>query len=281
MTRTRLAERGVLRRTNTRRDPDTTLSVEHRVVHVGLAVPDRLRPPIRRRDGHLLLRHWAGARVTECDWDTTRRMSLRIEHRHVVGACLEHGVERTIRIHSWIAAIGRDEIVQINFRICPVPHGDDDVALDSLRPRRSGRNFTRLYPVSPVCEHLERGPDSHPMGHPDHPAPSLANRQPVLPRFFGRRESPEVGMQLARSLAPHLVAAHARVLEKPHVIRLALERGIDPIPLRTSARKLTLGRNLDHREPVARRVILRRGARIRSLGRFQVQCFARLCFLPR
>src|SRR5687767_13227596 len=96
MARPRLAERGVVIRTHPGRDPDAPLLVEHRIVRVRLAGPDRLVAPVRRwssdRPGP------GGVRVTDSYRDLARRMSLRIEHRHVVGARLEHRVERSVRV---------------------------------------------------------------------------------------------------------------------------------------------------------------------------------------
>src|SRR5829696_8110125 len=78
-------------------------------------------------------------------------------------------------------------------------------------------------------------------------------------------------MQLARSFAPELMAAPAGILEEPCVILLSLERGVDPVALRSSARKLTLRWDLDHREPVSSRIVLRCGAGIRCRRRSQIQ----------
>ena len=107
---------------------------------------------------------------------------------------------------------------------------------------------------------------------PDHRPSCLAGLQPLLPRLHGGLEGAERGVQLARPLAPHLVAAQAGVvLQQPDVLRLALEDRVDPVPLRAGAGELALGRDLDQRVPVPGRVVLRRGARIRRGGRLQVQ----------
>ena len=198
-------------------------------------------------------------------------MRRRVEHGHVVGARLEHRVHRPVRVDRGIAAIGRDEVVQVRLRVRPVPHGDDDVPLDALRARRRGRNRARRDPVGPVREHLQRARPHH-VRRAEHAAAGLTRRQPPLPCLRRRRERAERGMQLARPFAAHLVATEARaVLHEPEVVLLALEGRVDAVPVRARAGKLARGRYFDQREPVTGRVVLGRGARIRRGRRLQAQ----------
>ena len=69
---------------------------------------------------------------------------IGIEDGHVVRTQLERTVEQTFRVHRRIAAIGRDNVVQVRLGIGPVPPGDDDVALEALRPRRGRRQLAGL-----------------------------------------------------------------------------------------------------------------------------------------
>ena len=141
MARSLLAEIGVLRRTHGGRDPDAALLVEHRVVDVVLAGPDHFLAPVRRRRGHLRRRR-RRVRIANRQLDLSRLVAVGIEHRQVVGAQFERAVDRPVRVERGIAAIGRDDIVEVGLRIGPVPHRDDDVALEALRARRRRRHLS-------------------------------------------------------------------------------------------------------------------------------------------
>src|SRR5689334_14834654 len=56
MVRALFAERRVVRWTNARRNPDTPLLIEHRVVNAGLTFPNPLRSPIWRGSQHQSVR---------------------------------------------------------------------------------------------------------------------------------------------------------------------------------------------------------------------------------
>ena len=97
-------------------------------------------------------------RIAHRQRNAAGRVLHRIEHRHVVGAQLERAVNRPVRIEPRVAAIGRHRIVQVRFRIGPVPLRDHDVALDAARARRRRRHFACRNAIGPVGEHLERAP---------------------------------------------------------------------------------------------------------------------------
>ena len=187
MARPRLAEVRIVRRTNPRGDPDAPRLVEHRVVHVRPAGPDRLGAPVRRWTRNLRRRRGRRARVADRHRNSGDGMRLRVEHGQVIGARLEHTVERTVGVDGGIAAVGRDQVVQVGLRVGPVPHGDDDVPLDALRPGRRGRNLARRDPVGPVGEHPQRA-RAHLLHRTRHGPSGLARLQPLFPRLHGRFE---------------------------------------------------------------------------------------------
>ena len=77
----------------------------------------------------------------------------RIEHRHdSPRSTRARRRAGPFGIHRRIAAIGRDDVVQIGLGIGPVPHRDDDVALDALRTRRRRRKLAGRDAIRPVGE---------------------------------------------------------------------------------------------------------------------------------
>ncbi len=60
----------------------------------------------------------------------------RIEHRNGVRAQFRRAVEQAVGVDGGLALVGRDEVVQVVFRIEPIAHRDDEAALDPDRPRR-------------------------------------------------------------------------------------------------------------------------------------------------
>ena len=258
-----LQKAGIVGRPHRRRDPHAALLVEHRVVDVVLAGPDRLVAPVRRGRGHLR-RCRRRVRIAHVS-GTFPAVAVRIEHRHVVGAQLERAVERPVGVHRRIAAIGRDHVVQVRLRIGPVPHRDDDVALDALRPRRRRRKLAGLDAVGPVGEHRESargrsgsstgscssppGPTASRRSHAcavDEKVPSAAgiSRVALLPSWWHARQVP---FFICRS--------HSAWLRMP---------GAMPLPDGPVPGNSLLAGALHQREPVAGRVVLGRGARVRA-----------------
>ena len=101
---------------------------------VVLARPDRLARPSTATARHL--RAWSAACSGSRTVSGTRLivLSVRIEHRQVVRAQLERSVEQSVRVQRRIAAIGRDDVVQIRLRIGPVP-----LVITTLRSMPCGR----------------------------------------------------------------------------------------------------------------------------------------------
>src|SRR5580704_10071744 len=84
--RTFFAERWILARADSGGNPDSPLRIEHRVVHVGLAVPDRFVSPIGGRFHRLVV--CARWRLRIANWHTNlaRYGAHRVEDRQIVNA---------------------------------------------------------------------------------------------------------------------------------------------------------------------------------------------------
>ena len=107
----------------------------------GMSGPERFRH-VRILHRHLEERHL---------------VRLRIEDRHVVGRVFGRAVERPVGIDGRIAPVRGDQVVQVMLVGAPLPGGDDDVALDALRPRRLAlRQLALGDAIGPVAEILER-----------------------------------------------------------------------------------------------------------------------------
>ena len=106
------AERGRFIATDTRRDPHPAAAIHHRVVDVRLAVPDRLRPPVRRRFEAAGRRRDVRLRIARRNRNPAGRMRHRVEHRQVVVALLERPVERPVGVDGRVALVGGDLIVR-------------------------------------------------------------------------------------------------------------------------------------------------------------------------
>src|SRR5688500_15275704 len=62
-------------------------------------------------------------------------------------------VERTVGIDGRITPVRRDQVMQIMFFRQPIPRGNHDVTLDSLRPWRLGmRQLAFSYAVRPISK---------------------------------------------------------------------------------------------------------------------------------
>ena len=139
-------------------------------------------------------------------------VALRIDDGHVVGAGFERAVDRPVRVHRRIAFVARDLVVQIDLRIGPVPHRDDDVALAALRPRRrDGRQLAPRNPIGPVGPHRQRTRAADLREASAHAAAGLAGLDAAIPRGAWSVERAEVLGDLARRLVAHLMAAGAAV----------------------------------------------------------------------
>src|SRR5215468_8829576 len=105
-----LAESGILHRTNSRRKPDASLLIDHRIMHGRLAVPDRLVAPVRRR--HHSVRLGAGSiRIADRHFYLSCSAMHLIENRKKIRAFFGSPVNRAVGINRGIALIRGDLVV--------------------------------------------------------------------------------------------------------------------------------------------------------------------------
>ena len=275
MRRALLTEGGILGRPHRRGQPQASPLVEHRVVHVVLAGPDRFFTEVRGGRRHLR-RGRRRARVAHVKRNLADGVRLRIEHRDVVGAQLERAVQQTVRIDRRLAAIRRHHVVQVRLRIRPIPHRDHDVALDALRPWRRRRHFAAVDAIGPIGEEQQRALLAHIVDAVQHLRAGLARGEPALPRMLQRRERAELLRDLARAFRAQLMARRAAAgLDHPQPLGLALDVRIDAVALRAGAGKFAGFRNAEQRQPLAGGVILRGRVIVGRNHRRQVQRLAR------
>ena len=158
-----------------------------------------------------------------------------------------------------MAAVARDQIVQVLLLVHPVAQRDDDVALDALRPLRLRvRQLALGDAVGPVAEVLERRIAE--VGQlAEHLLAGLARLHAPLPRLCpGGERAKRCGMVRVdfwpswwQPMQPLFFIA---------VEPLDLRRRVADAAL---AVELLGGRDLQHRVPVDRRVVLRGGGRVR------------------
>src|SRR6185295_704944 len=144
-------------------------------------------------------------------------------------------------------------------RIAPVPHRDDDVALETLGTRRShGGHLAGSNAVRPVRIHLDcaRSQASH---HAVHLGPALPGLDAILPGFARGLEVQVLHVaQCSRDLIAELMTQLTTLLELIDVLRLTLEEWGNAIGFDALAWKFALGGNLQQRVPVVRRIDSRR-----------------------
>ena len=203
------------------------LLVEHRIVDVVLARPERFVAPIGRRCARIRPRRRLGRRIAHGERNAADRVAHRVEHREIVAAQLERAVEQSVRVERRVAPVRRDDVVEIRLGIRPVPLGDDDVALESLRTLRRGRrDLARRDAVGPVGEQRERARLSEIVDRREHLRSRLSRLHASLPRGGARLDLAVGRRQLARPLAAELMARHARAgLDRSDPIALRLHIG--------------------------------------------------------
>ena len=135
-----LAEVRVLGAAHRRRHPHAALLVEHGIVVVHLGVVELLLTPIGRRPERLVhgrvsrSKPFRGVCIADRSLEIGDGVRLRIQDRDDVGRIFGRAEDRTIGIDGRIPAVRGDQVVQILLRVAPIPRGNHDVALESLRP---------------------------------------------------------------------------------------------------------------------------------------------------
>ena len=280
MLRPLLAPGRIWAATHRRREPHPALVIEHGIVLVGFGVPQNFFAPIRRRRRRLNRtgvarseRH-RHARVGHRHLEVRHLVRLRIEYRHHVGRILRRAVERTIGIDCRLAPIRRDQVVQIFVGRRPFPRGDDDVALDAGRPLRLVlRQFALGDTIGPVAEILVRHPAKLAGDAIRHHLAGLPGRDATNPCLLMRLEFSKLRGDRPRRFLTELMAADA--VDVVH----ALEPGLARDGFRNIGRaaEILRRRDLHHRVPIDRRVVMRGGLFVRRLHRSVVEPLARLC----
>ena len=164
--------------------------------------------------------------------------------------------------------------MEIRLRVRPVPLGDDDVALQALRPRRRRRDGARGDPIGPIGEHRERALSAELAQGAEHLAARLSRLHSPLPCRGRGRERPQRLRNLPRRLVAQLMTGPAPArLQDPEPLGLTGHVGRRAVAVGSRRRlcELALVRHADQGEPVAGGVVLRRRARIRCDQRGQVE----------
>ena len=247
-----------------------------------LAVPDRFVAPVRRGRRRLRGEGTRRLRIANPHLYLAGRVGLWIEDRQVIAAFFERSVDGAVGVDGRIILVACDGVMQIDFRIGPVPESDDHVPLLTLRTRRSGgRQLSMGNAVGPVRVHRQRALTANLVEAGTHPAARLAGLNPEVPRGFrvcGLTE--DTLRNLARGFVAHLMTAGAavRVDDIANPLALALDAGSNPVPRRPRAREIALGRHLQQREPVQRGIVFDRSLLVRRHHRLQVKGLARCGF---
>ena len=155
----------------------------------------------------------------------------------------------------------------------PLPLGEHQVALQSLRPRRGRRHLAGGDPVAPVGEHPQPALATEARHPHAHLGAALPHPDARVPRVGGRVVLRPGGMR-PRELAPDLVTAQARL----HVVEVLVARAellADAVAARAGARELVRLRRLDQRQPVAGRIDRSGFLRRAREGRLQPQVLTR------
>ncbi len=198
-------------------------------------------------------------------------MVHRIEDGEVIRAELQRPVDQAVGVHAGIAAVAGYLVVEIRFRVGPIPLGDHEVPLHALRPRRCRRRFTGGDPVGPVREHRQGALAAELLKGAAHLAAGLSGLDPPVPRGGRGREATERRRNLPGSPAPQLVTREAGArLQDAEKLRLGSECGRDAVSRGSGARELARLRHVEQGEPVAGGVVLRGGLRVRRWDRGEV-----------
>ena len=200
-------------------------------------------------------------------------MGLRIEDRHHVGRIFRRAVQRTTGVHSRLAPIRRDQVMQVLVGRGPVPGGNHNVAFDPRWTRRLAlRQFALGHAIGPVAEILVRHAAKLAGDTVGHHLAGLAGRDAADPGVCAAVELAELRRDGARRFLAKLMTSDA----------VGVVHALDPGLARDALRNVgvsaeVLGRrNFHHRVPVDRRVVVRRRFRIGRHHRGVIDGLARL-----
>ena len=179
---------------------------------------------------------------------------------------------RAVRVHGRETAVAGDEIMEVVLLGHPVAEGDDDVPLHSLGTRRLGKRQLALGDaVGPIAEVRERRV-AEVRELAEHHLPRLTRLHAAPPGLGGRGERAQRrGNRARRRLADLMAPDAAGVLHRADPVGLG-QAGRDA----ALAAELAGGRDLQHRIPIDRRVVVRGGGLAGGDHRRDVQPLARL-----
>src|SRR6516225_8259576 len=176
-------------------------------------------------------------------------------------------------VHCWGAPIRSDLVVQIAIRLAPFPGGHDHVALYALWARRLAlRQLAFGDAIGPLAEILERRAAKVASELVGHLLAGLPRLDATHPGLFARLEVTELRRDRTGRLLAELVAADAA-----NVLHL-----LEPVDLGellgnvALAAELALIRDLHHRVPVDRRIVMRCLRLVWRRNRLEVELLARL-----
>ena len=207
MIRSFFAKRRVIRRTNSRGEPHSCLFIHHRIVLIRLAIPDRFRTPIRRRRERIRLRR-RRVRIAHRMFDLPGFVMFRIKHRDEIRAQFRRAVNRSIGIDRRIAFVGGNLVVEISLGIAPIPHVNDDVALDALGSRWLRlRQFAGSDAVRPIAEEGQGAFRIDSVDSIQHRRHRLAGNNAPLPGVGRRFEFAQLSGNRPRRFVAQLMAS--------------------------------------------------------------------------
>ena len=212
-------------------------------------------------------------RITHRRLEVGDRAGLGIEDRKHVGRVFRRAEELAVGVDGRIAPVRRDQVVEILLLVAPVPGRDDDVALHPLRPRRLAvRQLALGDAVGPVAE-IFIGRTAEVAGQRiDHQRRGLARHGAAAPGVLARLELAERRRDRAGGQLAKLMAADAGpVLDHREPLGLG-----DLLGNVAFAAELAGLRDLEHRVPVDRRIVLRRRRLVRRRHRLEIELLARL-----
>ena len=199
----------------------------------------------------------------------------RIENRNDVGGVFRRAEQRAVAVDRRVALVGRNLVVQIMLVVGPVPRGDDDVALDALRPLRFVFGQLALGDaVGPFGEIFDRRRGEIAGDEVDHQRAGLAGLHAARPGFFRGFEFAKPLRQRARGEPTELMAADAAIVL----------HGVEPVGLLDLVRNVAMAAelvgagNFQHRIPVDRRIDFCGFRGIRRRHGFEIELLAGLGF---
>src|SRR5713226_8163993 len=108
MARPLLAEGRIVTGADSGGDPHSSFFIEHRIVDVGLTVPDRFVPPIWRRRSHFIVAARWSFRIVNRHLQLTCRGAHWVENRQIIYAELSRSIDEAVGVEHRIPLVGGD-----------------------------------------------------------------------------------------------------------------------------------------------------------------------------